>query len=74
MLEMMYLGLKYFRMPFETARVMPAVVSDEGLRTMKVPRLLLIGEHEVISDPARAGTGASTDSKFRRRTCAGLSS
>ena len=53
-LEMMYLGLKHFRMPFETARVMPAVVSDEGLRTMKVPTLLLIGEHEVISDPARA--------------------
>ena len=53
-LELMYLGLKHFRMPFETARVMPAVVPDEALRTMKTPTLLLIGEHEVISDPAGA--------------------
>jgi pimeloyl-ACP methyl ester carboxylesterase len=41
-------------MPLETARIWPAVVSDEELRTMTVPTLLLIGEHEVISDPARA--------------------
>jgi pimeloyl-ACP methyl ester carboxylesterase len=41
-------------MPIETARVMPAVVSDEALRAMRVPTLLLIGDHEVISDPARA--------------------
>jgi pimeloyl-ACP methyl ester carboxylesterase len=54
MLDLMYLGLKHFRMPLETARVMPAVVSDEALRAMKVPTLLLIGNHEVISDPARA--------------------
>ena len=54
MLELMYFGLKDFRMPLETARVLPAVVSDEQLRTMRVPTLLLIGDHEVISDPARA--------------------
>ncbi len=54
MLEMMYLGLKHFRMPIETARIMPAVVSDEALRTLKMPTLLLIGEHEVICDPASA--------------------
>jgi pimeloyl-ACP methyl ester carboxylesterase len=54
LLEMVYLGLKLFRMPLETARVLPTVVSDEALRTMKVPTLLLIGDHEVISDPARA--------------------
>jgi pimeloyl-ACP methyl ester carboxylesterase len=54
LLDMVYLGLKHFRMPIETARVLPAVVSDEQLRTMKVPTLLLIGDHEVISDPARA--------------------
>ncbi len=54
LLEMIYLGLKHFRMPLETARVLPAVLSDEALRTMKVPTLLLIGDHEVISDPARA--------------------
>ena len=53
-LELMYFGLKDFRMPLETARVLPAVVPDEQLRTMRVPTLLLIGDHEVISDPARA--------------------
>ena len=54
MLELMYLGLKHFRMPLETARIGPAVVSDEELRTLHVPTLLLIGDHEVISDPTRA--------------------
>jgi pimeloyl-ACP methyl ester carboxylesterase len=54
LLELVYLGLRHFRMPTETARVMPAVVSDEALRTMTVPTLLLIGDREVISDPARA--------------------
>ena len=49
----MYLGLKHFRMPLETARIMPAVVSDDELRALRVPTLLLIGDHEVISDPAR---------------------
>jgi pimeloyl-ACP methyl ester carboxylesterase len=54
LIEMVYLGLKHFQMPIETARVMPAVVADEALRTMKVPTLLLIGDQEVISDPAQA--------------------
>ena len=54
LLELIYLGLKHFRMPIETARVMPAVVSDEALRSMTVPTLLLIGDHEVISDAAQA--------------------
>jgi len=54
LLDLAYLGLKHFRMPIETARVMPAVVSDEALRSIGVPTLLLIGEQEVISDPARA--------------------
>jgi pimeloyl-ACP methyl ester carboxylesterase len=53
-LNLMYLGLKYFRMPLETARVMPAVISDEALRTMKVPTLLMIGDREVISNPILA--------------------
>jgi pimeloyl-ACP methyl ester carboxylesterase len=53
-LELIYLGLKHFRMPLETARIGPAVVSDEALRTLPVPTLLLIGDHEVISDPASA--------------------
>jgi pimeloyl-ACP methyl ester carboxylesterase len=54
LLDMVCLGLKHFRMPIETARVMPAVVSDEALRAMRVPTLMLIGDQEVISDPARA--------------------
>ena len=41
-------------MPIETARIGPAVVSDEALRTLHVPTLLLIGDHEVISDPRKA--------------------
>jgi pimeloyl-ACP methyl ester carboxylesterase len=53
-LDLVYLGLKHFRMPVETARVLPAVVADEQLRRMTVPTLLLIGDQEVISDPARA--------------------
>ena len=53
-LELMYLGLKHFRMPVETARIGPAVVPDEALRTLHAPTLLLIGDHEVISDPAKA--------------------
>jgi len=53
-LDLMYLGMKHFRMPLETARIMPAVVSDEQLRTLQVPTLLLYGDHEVICDPARA--------------------
>lgn len=54
LLEIVYLGLKHFRVPIATARVLPAVVPDEKLRTIQVPTLLLIGDHEVISDPARA--------------------
>ena len=50
----MYLGLKHFRMPQETLRVMPAVFSDDELRAMHVPTLLLMGDHEVIYDPATA--------------------
>ena len=57
-LELMYLGLKHFRVPPETARVMPAVFSDDELRAMPVPTLLLIGEHEVISNPETALTRA----------------
>jgi len=53
-LDLMYLGLMHFRVPPETARVMPTVFSDNELRAMRVPTLLLIGDHEVISDPAKA--------------------
>jgi pimeloyl-ACP methyl ester carboxylesterase len=53
-LELMYLGLKHFRLPQETLRVMPTVLSDEQLQAMHIPVLLLMGEHEVLYDPARA--------------------
>lgn len=54
MLELMYLGLKHFRMAPETLRVTATVFSDDELRAMRVPTLLLIGDHEVISDPTKA--------------------
>jgi pimeloyl-ACP methyl ester carboxylesterase/membrane protease YdiL (CAAX protease family) len=53
-LELMYLGMKHFRMPQETLRVIPSVFSDSELRAMRVPTLLLVGDHEVIYDPAMA--------------------
>jgi len=53
-LELMYLGSKHFRVPVETSRVMPIVFSDDELNAMRVPTLLLIGDHEVISDPVKA--------------------
>ena len=54
LLELMYLGSRHFRVPVETSRVMPTVFSDDELSGMRVPTLLLIGDHEVISDPVQA--------------------
>ena len=53
-LELMRLGLRHFRVPVETLRVMPVMFPDDQLRAMRVPTLLLIGEHEVICDPVLA--------------------
>jgi pimeloyl-ACP methyl ester carboxylesterase len=53
-LDLIYLGLKHFRIPPETGRIMPSVFSDEDLRKLQVPVQLLIGEHEVMYDPAWA--------------------
>jgi pimeloyl-ACP methyl ester carboxylesterase len=53
-LELTYLGLKHFRVPLETLRVMPVMFPDDQLRAMRVPTLLLVGDHEVVSDPAMA--------------------
>jgi len=53
-LDVMYLGLKHFRMALETLRVLPVMFPDDTLRAMRVPTLLLVGEHEVICDPATA--------------------
>ena len=52
--DLMYLGLRHFHVPPETARIAPTVFSDEQLRSMRVPTLLLIGDREVIYDPAAA--------------------
>jgi pimeloyl-ACP methyl ester carboxylesterase len=52
--DLIYLGLKHFRMPPETARVTASVFSDDELRALRVPVLLLIGDREVMYDPAKA--------------------
>jgi len=54
LLELMYLGLKHFRVPIETLRVMPVMFPEDRLRAMRVPTLLLIGDREVVCDPATA--------------------
>jgi len=54
MLDLMYLGMKHFRFPPETARVKLNAFSDDELRILPVPVLLLIGENEVIYDAAKA--------------------
>lgn len=49
LVEQMYLGLRYFKMQ---ASVSPIVYEDAELREVKNPALLLIGQQEVIYDPA----------------------
>lgn len=51
MIDQIYLGLKHLRMPGEAP---PVVFSDEELRGVLVPTLLLIGEQKVIYDPKAA--------------------
>jgi pimeloyl-ACP methyl ester carboxylesterase len=57
-LELTYLGLKHFRMLPETLQVPPTALSDDELRSLRVPTLLLIGKREVIYDPRAAFTRA----------------
>jgi pimeloyl-ACP methyl ester carboxylesterase len=52
--DLMWLGLKHYRFQPETLRVVPTVFSGRELRAMRVPTLLLIGDHEVIYDPEQA--------------------
>jgi pimeloyl-ACP methyl ester carboxylesterase len=54
LLELMDLGLKHFRMPLETARILPTALSDAELRALRMPVLLLLGDREVIYDPRAA--------------------
>jgi pimeloyl-ACP methyl ester carboxylesterase len=49
-LDVMYLGMKYFRMPSETLRVAASPLSDDELRALQVPVLLLMGDDEVLYD------------------------
>ena len=52
-LDLMFLG-RLFRMPKETRMVMPTVYTDDELRAVRAPTLLLIGEGEVIYDASAA--------------------
>jgi pimeloyl-ACP methyl ester carboxylesterase len=54
LLDLMWLGGEHIEMSPETMRVMPTVFSDEELGALSPPVLLLIGEDEVIYDPAKA--------------------
>ncbi len=53
-LDLMYLGMKHFRIPQETLRVAPEPLTDGELTAIRMPVLLLIGDREVIYDPANA--------------------
>ncbi len=46
--ELLYLGFKYFRMQGESN---PDIFTDDQLRGLQAPMLLLIGQQEVIYDP-----------------------
>src|SRR5262249_33464750 len=53
-LEVMYRGLKYFRMPAGTMRIVADPLSDAAMRALPMPVLLLMGEQEVLCDAAAA--------------------
>ena len=53
-LDVMYLGAKHFLMPKETMRIPATPLTDEELRQLGAPVLLLMGDREVICDPAAA--------------------
>jgi pimeloyl-ACP methyl ester carboxylesterase len=53
-LNVMYHGMKHFRMPPDTMRIAADPLSDDELQAMHVPVLLLIGDHEVLYDAAAA--------------------
>ena len=53
-MELLYLGFKHFRMSPETLRIAASPVSDDELRTMRMPVLFLMGKNEVLCDAAAA--------------------
>lgn len=52
LLELMYQGLKHFRIPKETRAVKLPIASDAQLERLPMPVLLLMGEREVLCDPS----------------------
>ena len=58
-MDLLYLGIKHFRMPPPALRIGAAPVSDDELRTMPMPVLFLMGKNEVLYDPAVAMARAS---------------
>jgi pimeloyl-ACP methyl ester carboxylesterase len=52
--DLFHLGQKHFRQQRETLKVAPLPYSDAELRGLQVPTLLLIGQQEVLYDPAAA--------------------
>lgn len=53
-MDLLYLGIKHFRMPPPALRIAASPASDEELRTMRMPVLFLMGKNEVLYDPAVA--------------------
>jgi pimeloyl-ACP methyl ester carboxylesterase len=52
--DLLYLGIKHFRMPPPTLRIAASPASDDELRTMRMPVLFLMGKNEVLCDAAAA--------------------
>jgi pimeloyl-ACP methyl ester carboxylesterase len=53
-LNLMYLGMKHFRIPPDTLRVAANPLADDELRALHVPVLSLIGDNEVLYDASTA--------------------
>ena len=54
LLDQFYLGVRHFRAMSGGAAVPPTMFSDDELRSVRVPTLLLIGDRDPIYDPAAA--------------------
>jgi pimeloyl-ACP methyl ester carboxylesterase len=53
-MDLLHLGIKHFQMPPATLRITASPVSDDELRTMRMPVLFLMGKNEVLCDAAAA--------------------
>src|ERR1019366_2605129 len=54
MTNQMSLGAAHFHLQLQTVTVKASVFSDDELRSMRVPTLLLYGQQEVVCDAANA--------------------